>query len=98
LQAHVERVRRADRGKRVCDFREVKRREDHVDEEGVLASLLRLLRGQLVEFEYEILVRLLVHVRRVDENLIVEEGKVLDELELGNLKIHRWVIRRGVRP
>jgi hypothetical protein len=76
----------------------VKKRDNHVDEEGVLALLLRLLRGQLVEFEYEILVRLLVHVRRVDENLIVEEGKVVVELELGRLKIHRLVIRRGVRP
>lgn len=61
----------------------------HADEEGVLASLLRLLRGLLVESENEILLRLLVRGYLLDENLIVEEGKVLVELELGNLKICR---------
>jgi hypothetical protein len=61
----------------------------HADEEGVPASLLRLLRGLLVESENEILLHLLVRGYRVAGNLIVEEGKVLVELELGNLKICR---------
>jgi hypothetical protein len=61
----------------------------HADEEGVLASLLRPLRGLLVESENEILLRRLVRGYRVAGNLIFEEGKVLVELELGNLKICR---------
>ena len=61
---------------------------DHVDEEGGQASLLRLLLGQLAEFEYEIRLCLLVREYRVDENLIVEEGKLV-ELELGNWKKYR---------
>jgi hypothetical protein len=52
-----------------------------VDEEGVPALLLRPLQGLLVEFENEILLHLLVRKYRVDENLIVEEGKVLVESE-----------------
>jgi hypothetical protein len=60
----------------------------HAAEEGVPASLLRPLRGLLVEFEDEILLRRLVRGYRVAGNLIVEEEKVV-ELELGNLKICR---------
>ena len=58
---------------------------DHVDKEVVPASLLRLLLGQLVEFENERRACLLVRWYRVIENLIVEEGKLV-ELELGNWK------------
>jgi len=51
---------------------------DHVDEEGGQASLLPLLLGQLVEFENERRACLLVRWYRVIENLIVEEGKLVE--------------------